>query len=480
MLLRVLVAIETPTVRNRVQRILEDADVVLSSTKISNGRWEEVLRENPDLLIVAETLLPSPFAESIQALRAVMRSVSIVVLSDREDAERRASLLASGCEAVLFSGLPVNRLQPVLAAIIEKLREQALKSLEAGRSWRPSLADFSSASPVMQNFLQVVKRVVDTGAPLVVLGETGVGKEWLSKAIHSESSRSAGPFVAVNCGALPETLLESELFGHEKGAFTGAVQARRGFFEMAHRGTIFLDEIAEMPYHLQVKLLRVLQDSEVQRLGSERVIKVDVRVIAASNRDLAKEVETNRFRRDLYYRLSVLTLTVPPLRERREDIPVLADAYISRFMKHARSTVQGVTPEAMDALCEYHWPGNVRELINVIERAMLLCNNNEIRLEDLPGSISGFRNEVSVPGVVRTTEGGALSDSLLDKPLGEARRLVLDVFEKTYLSSLLSKTRGKISETARLAGIRPRSLFDKMKRFGLRKEDFRRDESARR
>jgi DNA-binding NtrC family response regulator len=312
---------------------------------------------------------------------------------------------------------------------------------------------------------------------LLIMGETGVGKERLARAIHAEGPRSSGPFVAVNCGALPETLLESELFGHEEGAFTGASRARRGWFELSHDGTIFLDEIGEMPLHLQVKLLHVLQNHEVQRLGSERASAIDVRVIAATNRDLLTDVEEKLFRRDLYYRLGVINLSIPPLRERREDIPALVDDYISRFRTTIGREVTSISPDALQGLVNYSWPGNVRELINVIERAVLLCDGDTIRVADLPDGIADPRTAAGITANKRALsfEVGSTSFPMqwLEKPIREVRQAVVFDVEKTYLSRLLELTSGHVGETARRAGIEPRSLFDKMRRYGLRKEDFR-------
>ena len=237
----------------------------------------------------------------------------------------------------------------------------------------------------MQEILALVKRVASSRATVLVTGESGTGKELIARAIHQCSNRAQKPFISVNCAALTETLLESELFGHERGAFTHAVAMRKGRFELADGGTLFLDEVAEMSPALQVKLLRVLQEMEFERVGGNRTIKVDVRVVAASNRDLKEEVEAGRFREDLFYRLNVVHLHIPPLRQRQEDTPLLATHFIK---KYAPENVRGkirLTPEALKVLVQYAWPGNVRELENVMERAVILCHNNLITPEDLPG-----------------------------------------------------------------------------------------------
>jgi transcriptional regulator with GAF, ATPase, and Fis domain len=278
--------------------------------------------------------------------------------------------------------------------------------------------------------------------------------------------------VTVNCGALPEGLLESELFGHEQGAFTGATRARRGYFELADGGTIFLDEIGDLPLHLQVKLLRVLEDRTVRRVGSERTIPVNVRVMAATNRQLEVEVSDKRFRADLYYRLAVVTLTVPPLRERREDIPDLVQSYVDHFSTHLGRQVCQVTPPALDALTRYSWPGNVRELINVIERAVLLCPKPAIDLGDLPRAVAAHACVDGPTSEDLTSLSGSFR-RMFDVPLLEARQEVSAEFERLYLTEALRKTDGRIGQAAERAGINQRSLYQMMRRHGLRKEDFK-------
>jgi transcriptional regulator with PAS, ATPase and Fis domain len=313
---------------------------------------------------------------------------------------------------------------------------------------------------------------VDSTTPLLILGETGVGKEHLARAIHNESRRTTSPFVSVNCGAIPEQLLESHLFGHEKGAFTGASRPQRGCFELAHGGTIFLDEICEMHSHLQVKLLHVLQNYEVLPIGREQVIPVDVRIMAATNRDIKEEIAAGRFRQDLYYRLSVVELVVPSLRERRGDIPILVESFIQDLGNRIGRNVSGITPEALERLEVYPWPGNIRELINVLERSILLCEGSLIDLEDLPMEIvdSTAATALEHPRV----EGEmSLSEDWLDHPIREVREWAIHQAEKAYLIGLLTRTGGRIAETADMAGIDPRSVHNKMKRYGLHKETFR-------
>ncbi len=255
----------------------------------------------------------------------------------------------------------------------------------------PPLPEIIGASPAMQEIYRLTRRVARSNASVLLLGETGTGKELIAHAIHRLSHRSSGPFIRVNCGALSESLLESELFGHVRGAFTGAVTNRIGRFEAAHTGTIFLDEINSTTLHLQVKLLRVLQEHEFERVGDTQTVRVDTRVVAASNRDLMAEVEAERFREDLYWRLNVVPIVIPPLRMRREDIPPLVAHFLNDYNEANDRYVVHLQPEAMTALQAYHWPGNVRELQNYVERAVVMADGDELTIDLLPGMVTGHQ-----------------------------------------------------------------------------------------
>ncbi len=476
MLARVLLAVETAAMQRRLRRLLKQAGDVVVHAASKNGAdlVQQVGRDNYDVLIVSQTALSSGERDVIAEIHNLPEAPELVVVCAEESVEEQARLLAAGCQAVWYEGLSNETLNESLVTVLQRRSDKLQDAITRRVGPKPRLSDFVSESPAMLAFMDVVGRVVSSQTSLLITGETGVGKERLARAIHAESPRAAGPFVAVNCGALPDSLLESELFGHEEGAFTGASRARRGWFELAHGGTIFLDEIGETPLHLQVKLLHVLQNHEVQRLGSERSLAIDVRVMAATNRDLAGDIEAKRFRKDLYYRLSVVNLTIPPLSQRREDIPSLVDDYIDHFRAQIPHDVSGVTDEALTRLTHYSWPGNVRELINVIERAMLLCSGPKIDLSDLPESISrGFFESAPLASSSAACESATLPEDWLNQPLREVRAQIVANFERAYLSGLLAATGGRVGETARRAGLEPRSLFEKMRRYQLRKEDFR-------
>ncbi len=425
---------------------------------------------------------PADTRKLVDALAALPERPGLIVLHPGDDARAHAALLAAGCVAVLFAGISDAGLAEALAALFERRRTNSLGRLTA-RPHRPEPEPMISASAAMQTLLTTVRRVAVADTPVLLLGETGVGKERIAQLLHAWSPRSRGPFVAVNCAAIPSELFESELFGHERGAFTGAARARRGHFELAHGGTLFLDEIGEVPLALQAKLLRVLQDRRIRPLGGDRELVVDVRVVAATNRDLRNYMEAGGFRRDLYYRLGVVELEVPPLRERPQDVCELAERYAAHFAARLGRVVGPIDADALAALESYAWPGNVRELVNVIERAVLLSLGPSIALIDLPVAIarSDREPELSEPPnpmvhalPLRDADTPVqLPHEWLDQPWKHVRERLLFEGERAYLIGLLRASGGRIGACARQAGIAERSLFEKMKRHGLRKEDFR-------
>ena len=478
MLTRVVLAIDDAALRRRLRSLLRQIDdTVVEAVTGKAHLWARAARRNCDVLLVQEATIPAPIETSVQLAHETPSAPLVVVISDDADAAHHANLIGSGCDEAFYADIPGETLSAAIETVLARRREQAEHSARFPRSpAQPKLTDFISESPTMQAFMSTVQRVVKSDTSLLILGETGVGKERLARAIHAEGPRSAGPFIAVNCGALPEALLESELFGHEEGAFTGATRSRRGAFELAHNGVLFLDEVGDMPLHLQVKLLRVLQEHEIQRVGAEKSFMVDLRIMAASNRDLEEEAAAGRFRRDLYYRLSVVTLCIPPLRDRREDIMPLVESYIDYLAPRIGCDVSGISADALAAMRDYAWPGNVRELINVVERAMLLCEEDEIGLRELPMGVgrAGQRVDPATPpaSLVALTSAD-LPDALLTRPLQEVRQEIIEDFERSYLMAILEDTGGHVGETAKRAGIEPRSLYDKMKRYGLAKEQFK-------
>jgi len=468
MLVRLVLGIKSRALQKHLEQRFSHADVQVESCGLKRNPWQRMVNSCGDIIVVSETLLPSPIESGIGILNNLPENPTTVILHDSDSSEEHAQLVAAGADVVLYAGISVKSLTEAIETTLES-RRQLMQLDRRKERPQPKIGDFISGSEPMQIFMSEVRQVAPSNSILLLLGETGVGKEHLAKAIHAESPRAAGPFVAVNTAALPEQLLESELFGHKQGAFTGAIRSRRGAFELAHAGTIFLDEIGEMPLHLQTKLLRVLQDYEVRPVGGESSIWVDVRVIAATNRDLEDEVGRGNFRKDLYYRLSVVKLIIPPLRQRREDIPAMAEHFLGYHRHKIGREVNGIAEPAMQALCRYDWPGNVRELMNVIERAILLCKTEEISLADLPNVF--LKGGILPEGVLAGEPGGLASWK--GKTLPEVQREVLEQVEKLYFKMVLKETRGRLGQAARLAGIHPRGLYNKLKRLGIRKEDFK-------
>jgi two-component system response regulator AtoC len=333
-------------------------------------------------------------------------------------------------------------------------------------------------SAAIRQIFVAVEKVADTPSTVLITGESGTGKELIARALHEHSSRHAGPFIKINCAAIPKTLMESELFGYDKGAFTGAVGAKPGRFELAHGGTLFLDEIGEIPVDMQVKLLRVLQESEFERVGGIKTIKVDVRLVTATNRDLAQEIANGGFREDLYYRLNVVPIHIPPLRERREDVPLLVSHFIAKFNERLKKQITGIQAEAVQRLIAYNWPGNIRELENLMERTILFSEGPEIRLDDLPPELIQLVPVAAAPPpgdeVLRTPAAGhpalptVAAAATSSSSLKEAVRAETERVERELIQRALDETGGNVTQAARKLKISRKSLQTKMKEFGLR------------
>lgn len=350
---------------------------------------------------------------------------------------------------------------------IDQQSEKRVIYLAGHLDTQPRVDALITQSPLMRQLIDLVKDVAPTESAVLIYGETGTGKELLATILHNESRRRNGPFMAVNCGALPDTLLESELFGYEKGAFTGANGRRIGKLEHATGGTLFLDEIEAMSEAMQIRLLRVIQEKSLQRLGGNVEIQTDFRLIAATNVNPAKLLDSAAFRTDLYYRIAVFPINLPPLRERTEDIPLLATHFVNRKKGDGRGYIQGIDQKAMQRLLNNPWPGNIRELQNVIERAVMLADKNMITSDLL---------DFSPPGPVQSSKQGADDAMQAFAPgvtLKEFKFRSNNAAERAYLVELLHHTKGSVKESARLAGITPRGLYNKMKRYDLRKEDFK-------
>ncbi len=466
MILRTLCIGRSADLESRIRSIWPQEHSELEFIPSLDELWPTMHGATSDLVLIPSAELQGEPSLLVDALRELPEPAELVILADsRSDS---SEFLAAGVFAVVELASDDSALRGVFESVVSRLRDAVSARLRIGREGPFDLGDFSSESQAMAKVLGMARKVASSDSSVLVLGETGVGKEYLSRAIHATGDRASEPFVALNCAAIPDSLMESELFGHEKGAFTGAFQSRRGHFELAHGGTLFLDEIGEMPLGLQTKLLRALQERKIRRLGGEHEIAVDVRIIAATNREPRRAIEEKELREDLYYRLAVVTMRIPPLRERRADISVLFESHVEHFRsKLGRWEIEGVSAAAMKALVRYDWPGNVRELINVAERAVLLGDGPLIIPSDLPQSLSGEQ-----PGEQAMASSMA-DDHILDLPLDQARSELVHRFEREYLSRLLTRSGGSIGQTAAQAGISPRTLYNKLKQLGLRKQDFK-------
>ncbi|HFZ8996803.1 TPA: sigma-54-dependent response regulator transcription factor ZraR [Citrobacter freundii] len=377
---------------------------------------------------------------TLKEIKALNPAIPILIMTAFSSVETAVEALKAGALDYLIKPLDFDNLQATLANALAHTR---VATVGPGLS-AVSATQFGMVgqSPAMQQLLNEIAMVAPSDATVLIHGDSGTGKELVARALHASSSRCDKPLVVLNCAALNESLLESELFGHEKGAFTGADKRREGRFVEADGGTLFLDEIGDISPLMQVRLLRAIQEREVQRVGSNQTISVDVRLIAATHRDLAEEVKAGRFRQDLFYRLNVVTIETPPLRQRRQDIPLLAEHFLQRFAARNRKTVKGFTPQAMDLLIHYDWPGNIRELENAIERAVVLLTGEYIAERELPLSVS------TAP--IKVQNGGPI------QPLVEV--------EKEVILAALEKTGGNKTEAARQLGITRKTLLAKLSR----------------
>ncbi|EPR36131.1 response regulator receiver protein [Alkalidesulfovibrio alkalitolerans DSM 16529] len=429
--------------------------------KAAQGAYDVILAD-VSCLGAAPGKLPGEYREALRALWAKNPQAEIIVLAPPAQVREAVGLVKAGAGNYLTYPLVKDELLYVLESLslsrkVENELSYFRDEFVTGETRRVARMD----SPAMQSVYEKVKLVAASGATVLLMGETGTGKGVVARLIHSLSERREGPFIGVHCGAIPDTLIESELFGHEKGAFTGAAKRRLGKFELAAGGTIFLDEIGTIGPAVQIKLLQVVQEKTFSRLGGEAELKADARLIAATNIDLRGLVERGDFRKDLYYRLNVFPIEIPPLRERPEDIATLAEHFLERLARTYLKDVQGYDPVVLDALTRYDWPGNVRELENLVERAFILETSHVLTPASFPAELFDRPHPAAaIP----------LDTSL---PLAKARRMAVDNLEHAYLSELLRANRGAVGRTAKDAGVTERQLRNLMTRHGLRKEDFR-------
>jgi len=452
----ILVVDDEPGLRESFRLILDDEYEVID---VPDGPAAlGVLRSSQVDLVLLDIRLPGMDGiEVLERIKTVDEAVEVILVTAVKTVRTAVAAMKLGAFDYLTKPFEEDELLSLVRRALERRSlEREVVYLRSELERHHDLDEIVGQHPEMQKLYRLVTHVARTPTTVLITGESGTGKELIARAIHRQSPRRDKPFVAVNPAAIAETLIESALFGHEKGAFTGAFQRKLGKFELAQAGTLFLDEIATLKPELQVKLLRVLQEREIERVGSGHAIKIDVRIIAATNVDLGAAVGAGRFREDLYYRLNVVHLAVPPLRERRDDIPALVRHFIYRYNHQFGKRIEEPTREALAALCAYHWPGNVRELQNVVERSVVLVEAGPIGLDDLP-------MELSV--------GASASEAIDAVPLNEAS----DRFERQLVIRMLSRVDGNVSEAARALGIHRNSLKAKLDRWGIRARDVRGD-----
>ncbi|NPU83415.1 MAG: sigma-54-dependent Fis family transcriptional regulator [Syntrophaceae bacterium] len=413
------------------------------------------VREGPfDLILMDIRMIHVSGIEALTEIKAFNPAIPVILMTAYASVETAVEALKKGAYDYLTKPLDFDELKLTIRRAMEHLRlAEENRLLRENMEDRYSRMNLLGHSAAMTRLLETVSQIAPTEATVLVTGESGTGKELIAGAIHYGSLRKDGPFVKINCAALTESLLESELFGHEKGAFTGADRRKEGKFRQADGGTLFLDEVSEMSLGMQVKLLRVLQEREITRVGGSDVLKVDVRIIAATNKDLRQEIGQGRFRDDLFYRLNVVNLVVPPLRERREDIPLLAQHFLAQFAEKNRKGIKGFTPRAMDGLLRHEWPGNVRELMNAVERGVVMARSEWLGEEDLALTLPDGTSPVSPEPSEET--GLTVEGTSLDE------------LERAAILKTLEGAGGNKSEAARRLGITRRTLHKKLKQYGL-------------
>jgi two-component system NtrC family response regulator len=449
MLPKILIVDDDEQIRKQIQWALSDEFNVFSAgdrlSAIDTFRREEIA------VVLLDLGLPPHPREAIEGLQALEEMIGlnplakVIIVSGNSERQNALAAIDKGAHDIFPKPVDLDELKVVLHRVHRRVSLERENIEERNLAERVSFEDIVGSSPPMQEIFATVRKVSGTDVPVLITGESGTGKELIANAIHNLSRRKTGPFIAINCGAIPDTLLESELFGHEKGSFTGASTQRKGKLEYANGGTLFLDEIGDLVPELQVKILRFLQEKVIERVGGRQLIPVDSRVIAATNQNLEEEVKANRFREDLYFRLAVVKMALPPLRERGNDVIQLADHLVTAFCKELKKPAKRFSKQALDALRRHNWPGNVRELQNRVKRAIVLADGSTIGPSEL---------ELETPN-------GSVSTS--SSTLKEAK----EALERDILANTLRENNGNISKTAKALGISRPTLYDLMSRYGL-------------
>jgi two-component system nitrogen regulation response regulator NtrX len=461
---RILVIDDEAAIRDSLKMILEYEDYEFAGASSGPDGVAAVKRDAPDLVLLDIKMPGMNGLETLAEIRRLDEALPVAMISGHGTITDAVQATRLGAFDFIEKPFTSERVLVTVAKGLE-VRELRQENRELKLAME-SRYEIVGQSPSLRKVLESVRRAAPTNATVLLLGESGVGKELVARTIHRNSSRAGQKFIQVNCAAIPEELIESELFGHEKGSFTGATEKQIGKFEQADRGTIFLDEIGDMSPKTQAKVLRVLQEQEVERIGSARTTKVDVRVIAATNKDLEEAIRRGDFREDLYFRLNVIPIVVPPLRERREDIPLLVQHFARRMGDEHNLKPKRFEPAAMDALQRYRWRGNIRELRNAIERLMIMTPTDTVRVEDLPREI-GSGDAAPRPTAVDEEAAAAVSGA--ERTAGTLREFK-DATERAYLVQKLRETNWNISKTAEIIDTPRSNLYKKLEQYGIKQE----------
>lgn len=441
--IKILVVDDEAIMRDSLRDWLTDAGYDVLTAGNGTEALELIGKEKPGVAVIDLVLPGSDGLDLLRKAKQVLPSIQVIIITAYSSVHTAIAAIKEGAYDYIEKPFSPEKVELLIAKLVERqsLLDENV-SLRQKLEEKYSFENMVAKSARMQKIIETIKIVARSNAPVLISGESGTGKEMVARAIHAQSLRKSKPFVVVSCAALPETIIESELFGHESGAFAGAQSLRKGKFEIANTGTLFLDEVGDLDHNIQVHLLRVLEEKAFSRIGGTELIQAQFRLISASTQDLKKAIEKGHFREDLYYRLSVVNIEIPALRDRKEDIPVLADFFLHKFNEENQRKLGGFTPESNDYLMRYEWPGNIRELENAIERAVILARGHSIDVNDLS------QQSLYVPHKA---------------PMGKAMRDI----EKNHILNILIEAGGNCSEAARLLGISRMTLYNKIKVFGL-------------
>ncbi|MBW1773586.1 MAG: sigma-54-dependent Fis family transcriptional regulator [Deltaproteobacteria bacterium] len=468
----ILIIDDDDQLRKSFEKLLTEEGYGVENAPSGESGLKVVQSKAPDLVILDVRLPGMSGLETFQAIQGIDPKIPVIIMTAYGTTETAIEAIKMGAFDYILKPFDIPEMLTVITEALHAGRFMRIPVEMNGSPDKVSSEAIIGKSKPMQDVYKAIGRVAATDATVLIRGESGTGKELVARALYQHSRRATKPFLVINCVAIPETLLESELFGYEKGAFTGAAHRRVGKIEQANRGTIFLDEIGDMPFSIQAKILRLLQEKSIERLGGREPIPVDVRIIAATNRDLEKSLDEGRFREDLYYRLKVVTLWLPPLRERAEDIPLLIDYFLSRYIFEIGMDNPGVAKEARDTLGAYHWPGNVRELANTIQKALIFSRGAPISQKGITQAISGRD-----PG--RPSDGGGAADqpirqwvrdALSEEDAANLFERQMDKFASILIREALNITGGNRSKAAKLLGLSRPTLHSRIEKYGLKLE----------